>query len=237
MHSVNFFFGSLLYLKYQDCFITKSMLLNLIFINSLKKKSNKALKNSFAVKKSIMTRSLLLGLVGCLFSIPLSFSAQAQSGLKLDTSGNPVITYAFAEKIANETVFTSLDGRELRLSDYQGKIVVLDFWQTWCGPCLVGFKGLQKAKENWPDQIEILAVSPDWADSKKQILKFKNKNPYDFDFVLGFELGKQLQMSSIPYKIVFDPEGKLIESISGTKGAEGEYQYLKSLVDNYFKGQ
>lgn len=184
-----------------------------------------------------MKRFLKFGLVGCLFSLHFSLFAQAQSGLKLDASGNPVITYAFAEKIANEAVFTSLEGKELRLSDYQGKIVVLDFWQTWCGPCLVGFKGLQKAKENWPEQIVILAVSPDWADSKKQILKFKNKNPYDFDFVLGFELGKQLQLSSIPYKIVFDPEGKLIESISGTKGAEGEYQYLERLVNNYFKGQ
>lgn len=52
MNSVNLFFlGSLLYLKDQDYFITKSMILNLIFINSLLMKSNKALKNLLAKKK------------------------------------------------------------------------------------------------------------------------------------------------------------------------------------------
>lgn len=174
---------------------------------------------------------LLLTLVLALQAVP----SQAQSSpFELDENNNPVITDLFAQYITEEIEFESLDGSTVRISDLKGKIVILDFWQTWCGPCLASFIGFQKAKETWPDKIEILAASPDWADSRRNIRRFIRNHDYDFTYVLAYDLEKELGLSSIPYKIIFGPDGSLIKSVSGSKGAEGEYNELKTLIETWF---
>jgi thiol-disulfide isomerase/thioredoxin len=151
-----------------------------------------------------------------------------------DAKGNPIISEAVAERIVSDSIFEGMDGGTFRISDMTGKIVVLDFWQTWCAPCLASFKGFQKAKEQWPDKIEILAASPDWADSKRKVRRFMRKHEYDFIFIKAYELERELKLSSIPYKIVFAPDGSLIGSVSDSKGKEGEYEELAKLIETWF---
>lgn len=180
-----------------------------------------------------------------LFILMTCQSLPAQTGMDLDEKGNPVITEEMANKIVATAEFEIVDdgalfdrmlgeSEKLKLSELQGKIVVLDFWQTWCGPCLVSFKGFQKAKKTWPDKIEILAASPDWADSNRKIRNFMSKHDYDFTYVLAGDLEKELSLGSIPYKIIFDPDGTLIRSESGAKGEDGEFEAIKVLVETYF---
>ncbi len=160
---------------------------------------------------------------------------QAQSAqFELDEKYNPVITDLYAQYITDEIELEAIDGNTVRISDLKGKIVVLDYWQTWCGPCLSSFIGFQKAKETWPDKIEILAASPDWADSRRNIRRFIRNHDYDFTYVLAYDLEKELNLSSIPYKIIFAPDGSLIKSISGSKGIEEEYNELKALIETWF---
>lgn len=158
-----------------------------------------------------------------LFATLLLFTRQGLAQLERDASGNPVITQPFVEEVIQPMEFQNMDGESLTLSRFKGKIVIIDFWQTWCKPCLDGFRGLQKAKEEWPDYIEILAASPDWADNKRKIKRFMKKNPYDFHFIWAGELEEQLSLSSIPYKIILAPDGSLIQSKSGTSMPAGEY--------------
>lgn len=160
---------------------------------------------------------------------------QAQSSqFERDEKNNPIITDSYAQYITDELEFETLDGNSVKISDLKGKIIVLDFWQTWCGPCLVSFKGFQKAKESWPDKIEILAASPDWADSKRKIRRFIRKKDYNFSFVLAYDLEKELSLASIPYKIIFAPDGTLVKTVSESKSVEGEYNDLESLIETWF---
>ncbi|QSE98674.1 TlpA family protein disulfide reductase [Fulvivirga lutea] len=174
----------------------------------------------------------------------LLFQIELRAQFQKDESGNPIITQEFTNIILDKD-FEYVEGGSLNLKKYNDKIIVLDFWQTWCKPCLKGFEGLQKAKLEWPDKIEIIAVSPDLFDDQnqlipivdkiEQILEFMSKHDYPFEFVLGKELSKDLPIRVIPYKIVIGLGGNIIESKTGFGDGDKEYAYLKSLVDKYFR--
>lgn len=197
------------------------------------------------MKLKITSSFSIFTLFLAIFAFQTKFVQAQNQSFKLDEKGNPVITEELANEIVITAEFKILDegsvlnrlfgeSKHLKLSDFQGKIVILDFWQTWCSSCLASFKGFQKAKEKWPNKIEIIAASPDWADSRRKIRQFIKKHNYNFNFVLAYELEKELKLSSIPYKIIIAPNGTLIKSVSDSKGVEGEFKEIETLIKTWF---
>jgi peroxiredoxin len=63
---------------------------------------------------------------------------------------------------APDSKFLTMDGKTVALSDYKGKVVLLDFWATWCGPCRMAMPGLQKMHESMKSRgLVVLGVSVD----------------------------------------------------------------------------
>ena len=75
---------------------------------------------------------------------------------------SPTSQAAAAPRPAPESKFLTLEGKTVSLSDYKGKVVLLDFWATWCGPCRMAMPGLQKMHESLKSKgLVVLGVSLD----------------------------------------------------------------------------
>ncbi len=104
-------------------------------------------------------------------------------------------------------------GKKWTKSELKGKVVVVNFWATWCPPCRQELPTLDAYAQGYASQIVVLAVTDE--DSTKINQLFKG---HDTHFVVllddGHKLGKQFHVNGIPRTFVFDREGKLVtESI------------------------
>lgn len=111
----------------------------------------------------------------------------------------------------------NLEGKKVKLSDLKGKIVVLDFWATWCGPCRASFPNMQKLVNDYKNhKVEFLFIDT-WEGNQEEKVKnkvtefLKDKN-YTFNVLYDFtsEVSKQYKIKGIPAKIVIDKEGNVI---------------------------
>lgn len=120
--------------------------------------------------------------------------------------------------------FTTLDGETKYLSDYRGRIVILDMWATWCSPCQFQMLELRKIYENYSrNDVEILSIDIDPRETVQQIqifLQTYQDYGYELTWVFGRDEGSiwetyQVGDGGIPALCIFDREGILSFSHEG----------------------
>lgn len=117
-------------------------------------------------------------------------------------------------KLAPDFTLKNLDGEDVTLSDYKGKIVFLNFWATWCPHCVREMPDFNKlAAEN--DDMVILAV--DVMEDKKLVVDYIEKGGYDFDVVLDEkgEVAMKYLISPLPTTYFIDADGILLGRLEG----------------------
>lgn len=158
-------------------------------------------------------------LLGALAGVAVLVALIVVIGLVLrggsDRSGPGIISIGRATDIrprpAPDFVLTSFDGQRIQLSDYRGRIVVLNFWATWCPPCRVEAPVLQRAAERLDAEgVTILGI--DVWDEQAAAIQFLNEtgitypNAEDATRLIPVEFG----VTGLPETFVIDRRGVLV---------------------------
>ena len=118
----------------------------------------------------------------------------------------------------------SLKGHRVQLADHKGKVVILNLWATWCGPCRVEMPGMENLYRRYRSQgLEILAVSLDKGSTEK-VQKFADEYQLSFPILLDTDgqVESRYHTLTIPTTFVIDKRGMVIAEVDGAKHWESE---------------
>ena len=117
------------------------------------------------------------------------------------------------ESLQTKTTFVDLDENNLDLSEFkQGKIVI-NYWATWCAPCIKEMPSLKRAEKILNDYGYTFLLVSDETISK--ISRFKKEMNFDFNFLKSNKSFETLGIYSMPTSYIFDETGKIVETIVG----------------------
>jgi thiol-disulfide isomerase/thioredoxin len=110
---------------------------------------------------------------------------------------------------ADNFTLTDVDGGSHSLSGYRGKWVIVNFWATWCPPCLEEIPDLVALKESRKN-VEIIGIAMEFQDSK-QVIQFADGMFVNYPIVLGDrKISESIgQVDGLPTTFIYDPRGKL----------------------------
>lgn len=177
------------------------------------------------MSKKIKVLAMLMGLIMTLSLV----GCGGKSGTSV--AGEVKVGDEAPEFYANLT-----NGKSFVLSENKGKVVLINFWATWCGPCVEELPAIEKLQKEYGDKIEIVAVN--YGEDKKTVDEFLKDKNYTFKVAYdeNMDICNTYPSDGIPYLVVVDKEGKVHETMVGSAGADEQYKrVLRSLTEAYEK--
>ena len=110
---------------------------------------------------------------------------------------------------------SGLDGEKLKLSSLLGKVIVLDFWATWCGPCRAQHPLYEEVKARFKDADDVVFLSIDADEDHSLVKPFLESQKWTQKVYFEDGLQSLLQVSSIPTTIIFGRKGDVISKMIG----------------------
>lgn len=118
---------------------------------------------------------------------------------------------------ANAPEFTAVNsiGEQVRLSDYRGKAVMINFWASWCAPCVREMPLVHQIAQDYQNQVETLFVNV--GESKGTIREFMDKQAFDFPVIIDVtgNISGMYRITGLPATMVIDQEGEFRHILLG----------------------
>jgi thiol-disulfide isomerase/thioredoxin len=134
------------------------------------------------------------------------------------------------------SVVLPADGGEFRLDAYRGKVVYLDFWASWCGPCKQSFPWMNAIQSKYADKgLVIVAVNVD--NSRDDALRFLKQVPAQFKIAYDpkGEVAQQYAIKGMPSSFLIGRDGKVLSLHTGFNS--GSREQLERAVEQALGGQ
>ncbi|MFZ0593710.1 MAG: TlpA disulfide reductase family protein [Bryobacteraceae bacterium] len=147
------------------------------------------------------------------------------------TRGTDNITPQAQRKTAPDFTLTGANGQPVTLSAYKGKVVLLDFWATWCGGCKVEIPWYIEFYKRYRSQgLAVIGVSMD-EEGMKVVKPFLRQKGIEYPVVIGNEaLAQRYDLTSMPMTLLIDRTGKIAVSHTGVVDKEGFKSHIRELL-------
>lgn len=110
-----------------------------------------------------------------------------------------------------------------QLSDYKGKILIVNFWASWCTPCLEEIPAMNRAYMQLRDKnVAMLAIN--FGEDKETVNQFLKKYPIDFDVLLdeSSAMSKDWKINALPTTVIINPRSEVIDTLLGSREWDSE---------------
>ena len=125
-----------------------------------------------------------------------------------DQASSPVLS---STETGEGMQFEDEDGKIIRLSDLKGKVVFINFWATWCPPCIAEMPSINKLSEKFKDKSNVVFLMVDMDANMKKSQKFMQKNDYNLKvYVPASQISPDYFAGALPTTLLFDKSGKLV---------------------------
>jgi cytochrome c biogenesis protein CcmG/thiol:disulfide interchange protein DsbE len=111
---------------------------------------------------------------------------------------------------------------EVSLSAYRGKVVYIDFWASWCGPCRKSFPWMSEIQQKYGNQIKVIAINLD--QDRAEADKFLKQNPPKFAIAFdpAGKTAEAYKVKAMPSSYLIDSKGKIVSSHAGFRSQDKE---------------
>lgn len=142
------------------------------------------------------------------------------------------VTNQSSKMKAPDFTLTSTSGKMINLSDYKGKIVILDFWATWCGPCRMGVPDLVDIQKEFKNKVVVIGISLDDQRTMNNIKPFMKQYGINYPIVYGtnkvvMDYGN---IQAIPTSFVIDKNGYIVDQNIGLVPKSKFVNKINSLI-------
>ncbi|RLD15450.1 MAG: thiol-disulfide oxidoreductase [Caldiserica bacterium] len=169
------------------------------------------------IKRLIIVSLLLVLLISC------SAGTESETNKpKLDTSNR---------KEAPDFTLSTLDGGVISLSELRGKVVLLDFWATWCGPCRRSTPIIVSIYNEYHKRgFVALGINLDRENDMDKVAQYVNENNMDYPILINaFSVAEVYKVTGIPRFVLIDKQGRIVIEI------EGLVPDLKAKLEQYIE--
>lgn len=137
----------------------------------------------------------------------------------------------FTEKELPDVLVSDLDGKQVKIGDYakKGKITVINFWATWCGPCKLELNNIADLYNDWQKDydVQIIAVSIDDSRNIAKVKSYANGRNWTYTVLIDAnqDLKRAINFQAPPFTLILDKSGNIVASHTGYK--EGDEYILE----------